>query len=225
MWKNLANFFAKPIHHSRSLSRLFFRLFYAFFMVVFFLCCFSVVAGQSLFVKLHCITTVWDLFTVFLQWTGECIHSLNIGSCWPDTLWECKPMLDFNKISMNSIDELFLKVVMVDLSCCVVTFVAQFYSVYLYTNNSHSHFVSISNLFTFEKQILFSEEQSEILFECSIENRSDFHLEIFSFQTIFFPHITTLYSFQCNRLNTGCWFPGELFVLLFFPSKSNNTLT
>lgn len=45
---------------------------------------------------------------------GARIHSLNIRKHWPDALWECKPMLDFNKISMNSIDELLFKVVEVD---------------------------------------------------------------------------------------------------------------
>lgn len=67
------------------------------------------------------------------------LHSLTkYRKRWPDTLWECKPMLDFNKISMNSIDELFLKVVKWIWSVVFVTFVVpNFHFVFVYICISH----------------------------------------------------------------------------------------
>lgn len=160
-----------------------------------------------------------ELFTVFLQWQRErertwCAHSLTkYRKRWPDTLWECKPMLDFNKIRLMNCFWRWSNGF--ELVCCYFccpifhfVFVCKMYI-------SHSHFVSVSHLFTFQKQILFGEhvkeKQSEIPFECSIENRADFYLEIFSStDEFFFLSHQNVYSFQWHRLYNWMLIPRRI---------------
>lgn len=134
--KGFGKFCARPIHHFRLLSRLFsfyfMHLSWQFFSLFFpFFCRPKPFCGIALhFYGVRFVKTLsmknekreekHPICSRCIRNDGTSararIHSLNIRKHWPDALWECKPMLDFNKISMNSIDELFFKVVKVDLS-------------------------------------------------------------------------------------------------------------
>lgn len=93
-------------------------------------------------------------FQCFAIWkTSFEFHSLDAFSpSWPETtkyrkyrrmLWECKPMLDFNKISMNSIDELFRSSELTCLSQCCFCFILETICIFVSFPILKANFISL----------------------------------------------------------------------------------